>query len=217
MRLPDDDQQLFNGYLLLDLFQKHGARDIGNICGFFAVRTTWLCPCCHRDKEEIARLDKNGDLLCAIVEHHDHYGDLAQNLIEKATRAKGELHHEGWTAMQSIHKSFQRFPPTLICGDCNVLEPAAKKHVDSPSNFTFSPIEIMQFVDATPNQPHKLKHDRCEIIYKAAKLAMGDLSDHLRGVLANTRNNDDANFISIGDAAARVLKAVKLKTDEGKE
>src|SRR5262245_6756699 len=72
-----------NAGLLLDLMAQKGARDLGDIHYFFVTPFNWRCPICCRSKPEFARLDKNGDLLCCVRPHHDHYGDLAWRKFPK--------------------------------------------------------------------------------------------------------------------------------------
>lgn len=43
-----------------------------------------------------------------------------------------------------------RFPRTLICGDCNSADGAAKRKLGLPEHWSFSPIEIGQFVSVAP-------------------------------------------------------------------
>lgn len=44
-----------------------------------------------------------------------------------------------------------RFPPTLICGDCNSADGAAKRKLGLPEDWSFSPEEIARFVAAAPH------------------------------------------------------------------
>ena len=78
-----------NARLLFKLMQRFEAKDLGKISHFFEVCPEWRCPCCYRSKEEFARLDKNRNLLCQIVQHHDHFSEVLWNRI--SWRDLGEL------------------------------------------------------------------------------------------------------------------------------
>jgi len=210
MRLSNHEEQLKNCLLMMELFQKLNAYDTGNVRRFCEVTTAWRCPCCHRSKSEIARLDKNGNLLCAIAEHHDHFNDMASDQIRKAMRAAGEIETEDYMALNYVEGSFQRFSPTLVCEDCNVAEPEGKRLVCAKSSFTFAPWEIMQFVEVVPNHPHTVNYERCKAVYEAAITTVTVMASHLRGVIAGINSRNGTGFVSIGDAAVRALNAARV-------
>ena len=62
--------------------------------------TSWKCPSCQRTKVEIARPNKNGDLMCRLVEHHDHMKDLLlrkfQNISASMERVLADEAAEGF-------------------------------------------------------------------------------------------------------------------------
>jgi len=103
------------------------------------VQIGWRCPCCNRTAQELIRWSfinghtnrlKYGDeygmgWTLALIEHHCHSGD-----------------RDGW---------LPRFPVTLICGDCNSADGAAKRKLRLPEWWSFSPIEIKQFVTCVPH------------------------------------------------------------------
>ena len=210
MRLPNHEEQLKNCLLMMELFQKLNAYGTGNVRRFCEVTVDWRCPCCHRSKAEIARLDKNGNLLCGIAEHHDHFNDMASDQIRKAMKAIGEIERDDYAALSAVEFSFQRFPPTLICEDCNVAEPEGKRLVCAKSSFTFTPWEIMQFVEVVPNHPHTVNYERCKAVHDAAMTTVTVMANHLRGVLSGISNGNGTGFMSIGDAAVRALNAARI-------
>lgn len=193
-----------NARLLLDLIREHGAREPGSIPGFFETGDRWHCPVCFRSKSEIARLDKNGNLLCAIHLHHDHFGDFAANKLPRG-RGSNVLEFE---AGRVVRDSFYRFQPILICNDCNVAEGAAKKAARTVECFSFTPFEISGFIIVTPNAPHRIDSDAALRFYAAAKTVMSLYGDMLRKAIECSK---DDSFEQIGGAAWRVLKAVREK------
>lgn len=190
-----------NARLLYRLLQTTGAIGFGSISGFFEVFPEWRCPCCHRSKEEIVRLDKNAHLLCSIHWHHDHFLDLAREKI-------GPIE-------SSVEDSFCRFPRTQICSDCNVAESTlAKRSLNEDEkrlrHFSFAPFEIASFIIVRMNAGHSVDVERAQIAYQAAQPSMKLLGDRLRAVVQSIRTDADT-FEQVGGAAWRVLKEVNAK------
>jgi hypothetical protein len=197
-----------NFKLLLSLATQLGADGYGSICNFFEVDPEWRCPCCFRSKCEIARLDKNGKLFCAIHEHHDHFWD-AQGV---------RIPRDGiyFAERQVIGDSFDRFPPTLICNDCNVAEPLAKNAAGTPNYFTFAPHEIASFIIVKNNLPHEVDKEMASKLYASAKPGMEILAQRLTAV-ARGLSREDGEFEQIGEAALRVLLAAKRRMEHKDE
>jgi hypothetical protein len=189
-----------NARLLNQLEKQTGAAGLGAICGFFAVEASWRCPCCYRLKAEIVRLDKNDNLCCPVVEHHDHFEECVAKIIDY--RGIGTL------ARQSLDQSFVRFQPTMICGDCNVAEPVAKAIVEAPAAFSFTPYEIATFIDVTLNRPHVVDPDRAALAYKAAEPAMNLLGNKLRALreIVKVKDGDKDAWEPLAGPAWRVIK-----------
>ena len=99
---------------------------------------SWCCPSCGRNKREILRWTRRK------VAGRSFWGWIAPL----------HNHHD--------HSTLNRFPRTLICGDCNSADGLAKKELNLPSDWSFSPGEIRQFVTAIP-------HGSCCIDYQKAK------------------------------------------------
>lgn len=149
-----------------------GAQGFGNVMGFSKVPVDWRCPVCCRSKAEMARLDKNCNLLCAIPSHHDHFADEAYDRLKSA----GD---ENWQMRTAFAESFSRFPPTLVCNDCNIADVQAKSSVGAPSYFSFAPHEIACFIEVKPNQPHQLKPAAAQEMYESLKPTMRILARRL--------------------------------------
>ena len=176
-----DRQTVENARLLWELSSFWGAPNLGNICGFFHVPHDWRCPCCYRTKAEISRLDKNRNLFCPIVRHHDHLEDDIRGALSKLERG----------AREAYASSLIRFPPILICNDCNVIDSAAKKEVNAPAYFSFAPHEIAAFISPKINCAHRPEDINNEIL-QTIVCCVQPIVEILRNRLRDTANNGDS-------------------------
>lgn len=194
-----------NARLLYGLCQATGATGLGAIFGFFDVEPTWRCPCCYRSKPEIARLDKNNNLLCQIVGHHDHFDEHISSLWS-VTKQEPGLH-------AALRESLTRFPAMLICSDCNVAEPAAKRIVGAPVTFSFAPYEIASFIRVKANAPHEIIEERVHAAYAAAKPAMQLIAERVRSAV-RAREVNEAAWEPLNAALFRVLVTIKTQVPD---
>ena len=103
---------------------------------------SWRCPSCSRSKFELLRWTTRrfrqgvgacppfSDWFAGLHAHHDHAADYGNPAA--------------------------RFPETVICDQCNVAEGRAKRKLGLPLSFSFSPVEIAQFVVAFPHRCHAI-------------------------------------------------------------
>lgn len=119
---------------------------------------SWTCPACNRTKPEIVRPNKNGELMCHLVEHHDHMKDL---LIKRFQSISAGL--ERVVATEAADQFAKRSAPmvsaydnTAICVDCNNADTAAKRIAKTHEFFSFSPNEIYAFSITSPNREHRI-------------------------------------------------------------
>lgn len=196
-----------NCRLLLSLIDRFKAAGLGAVHNFFATAADACCPCCYRKKSDIARLDKNGNLSCRFVHHHDHFVDVSHNVV-MLFRPSGLQRDESvdYDTFNAVRSSFQRFPDTLVCEHCNNADAAAKLVVGAPKQFSFAPYEITGFIIVAPNEPHKIDPERAESIYEAAKPTMAGISERLRAL---KKAADGDTFEPIAAAAWRVLQNIK--------
>lgn len=192
-----------NKALLAKICGTHGAKGYGSISAFWETSPMWCCPCCYRSKPEIARLDRNGYLLCSIVWHHDHACDHIPNELQVRMSKAGE-----WQRYLTMIEHAGRFSDILICADCNVADSAAKAIVGATEAFSFAPFEIRHFVMARPNVPHQINPDRARIAYNAAQASMAVLGQQMDEVRA-ALTYPDAAWEQVCAPALRVLKALK--------
>ena len=61
-----------------------------------------------------------------------------------------------------------RFPKTLICGDCNSADGAAKRKLGLPATWSFTPAEISAFISVSPHSgATKIDYAIAQRIYEA--------------------------------------------------
>src|SRR5688572_14148061 len=150
-----------NAHLIYRLKEKLKAKGFGQISNFFETDARWCCPCCFRSKSEIARLDKNDNLCCSLVYHHDHFEDYAK---EQVVRPRFD---QNWHAHCALEDSFARFPHTLICQDGNTADTEAKKICGANKHFSFAPHEITAFIEVEENVAHHINRVRALEVYEA--------------------------------------------------
>ena len=98
----------------------------------------WRCPACGRSKYQLLRY-KGG-----LPVYSDGNSGVASNLIAPLAR-----HHDHSQGYVEIGRG--RFKETVICQDCNSAEGAARRMLNLPEDFSFSPTEIGQFVYGIPH------------------------------------------------------------------
>ncbi|MGE0118973.1 MAG: hypothetical protein AB7S71_07895 [Dongiaceae bacterium] len=120
--------------------------------------TDWACPGCNRGKPDIVRVNQHGELMCHLVEHHDHMGRYIEKCLADHV---GRL--PAFFATTNSERFARRSAPaisafdrTIICEDCNVVDTRAKKQVQAHPDFSFTARDIRKFVIARPNQPHEI-------------------------------------------------------------
>lgn len=112
------------------------------------IGPSWYCISCRRSRFQIMRWSKRFpntpqafmDWVAIVNTHHDHAGDQPG--------------------------CAPRFPRTVLCNQCNAADGAAKRRLQLPQNFSFSPEEIGRFVISTPHAAHKLDYEVAHAIYQ---------------------------------------------------
>ncbi|PWT94421.1 MAG: hypothetical protein C5B53_13190 [Candidatus Melainabacteria bacterium] len=126
---------------------------------FFETMDCWRCPCCKRWKSDIIRPDCNGKLMTHLARHHDHSEDGARAYFErKLAQCENPAPLKAW--FWRMIEAFRRFPPTIICQDCNTVDVAAKQIAGASKYFSFSPDELGRIFaldkDGIPRADHDL-------------------------------------------------------------
>jgi len=153
------------------MIRKFGANGVDMTSWWAMTPPGWTCVGCGRRKEEIARLNQNGDLMCRLVEHHDHMRDLLKEEFARISSSQESV------VADELAEHFAKRSATMIsaydnavvCDDCNSVDSKAKKLVGAPKAFSFSPAEIRRFVIATPNRAHALNEELATEIWLAGK------------------------------------------------
>ena len=188
-----------------DLAQKimshMGGRSFGAMHNFFNTEPDWVCPSCLRNKTEIARLDKNDQILCRIVEHHDHFVDYVVNVLQGS-----DLPRE---VKWSVKYNFCRFPETLICDDCNVQERRGKVAANAIDDFSFSPPEIGCFIKAMPNTAPQVN---CEIACELYDAIIPTQRVLAKRVLRVAKGDLQTSAMQIGDLTSPIIQRLAARS-----
>jgi rubredoxin len=132
---------------------------------------SWSCPACGRAKPEIVRLNKNGALMCRLVEHHDHMSDVLEKRFRIHSTSRDSIIADD-LAEEFAKRSapmVSSYDNSIICNDCNNADPDAKSVIGAPDDFSFSPTEIRSFIKALPNKPHAINADEARLAWEACK------------------------------------------------
>lgn len=155
----------------LDLLANWGASKADMNRWWVRTDANWGCPCCGRKKSEIVRLNKHGQLICHLHEHHDHMKDVLKKLFEESA-TKREFVMADETSKKFVERAafgLAAHDNTVICSDCNIAEGQAKIRMGAPEHFSFSPAQIAQFILPVANQPHQVDDAILRAIWVSAK------------------------------------------------
>lgn len=130
----------------------------------------WRCPCCHRDKPAIARLNKHSKLMGHLVEHHDHMEDEVKRIYTDLVSKKQwpDADEKGREFAKRVKGIVAAFEHAIICQDCNNADRHAKEAVGAPIAFSFSPLELERIVRIPPDD---IDVSEAQEIWKAQKHA----------------------------------------------
>lgn len=128
-----------------------------------SLANDWQCPGCVRTKYQILRWTiifpkipsaRRPGWAGGYHSHHDHSGDKYM-----------------WTGRPVWFSP--RFEPTIICEQCNSADANAKRKLELPSDFSFAPWEIRQFVLAHPHGKHLIDYPVALSIYSSLSDRLG--------------------------------------------
>lgn len=128
---------------------------------------TWICPGCKRNKSQIARLNKHGELTCYLVIHHDHMKSYIETRLGEYVGSLKAFHAspESEAFAKTLSDAVAAFDDVLVCPDCNAVDSVAKKLLGCPAVFSFTPRDIAHFVIAEPNRPHRIDPERLKEVW----------------------------------------------------
>ncbi|UFW92025.1 hypothetical protein BjapCC829_49705 (plasmid) [Bradyrhizobium barranii] len=163
------------------LLEQFGTTKLDLNSGWASTWTGWSCPCCRREKPQMARMSPGGVLLCRLEFHHDHIGDLTKRIFrERNARSEDrDINIQVSRAKDALLPLVERFEPTLICIDCNLAEGRAKLELtrEIDADFTFAPSEIATFITAGKNRTHEIDVEKARTAWLAARDDFTDRTD----------------------------------------
>ncbi|RUW04461.1 hypothetical protein EOA46_30920, partial [Mesorhizobium sp. M1A.F.Ca.IN.022.05.2.1] len=164
-----------------DLLARFGTTKLDLNSGWASTWTGWSCPCCRREKPQLARLSSGGVLLCRLEFHHDHVADRAKRIYrERNPRSEDrDVNIQISRTKDALMPLVERFEPTLICIDCNFAEGRAKLELTTEieGDFTFAPSEIATFITVGANRVHEIDAEKARLAWLAAKDDFADRID----------------------------------------
>lgn len=133
--------------------------------------TNWKCPVCKRDKSQIVRLNKHGDLSGQLHEHHDHMKDLVKKRFQELSASKKTVVADSLAEKFATRLSFSfaAYDNTVICSDCNSADMEAKKLINSHKYFSFAPSDISEFIIVNDNLEHQIDEKKAKQIWEGQK------------------------------------------------
>ena len=155
--------------------------------------THWICPGCGRGKLDVARLNTKGEIMCHLVEHHDHMKDVLKRRFQEISinREKVIASAEAEKFAKRSSMMISAFENTIVCVDCNNADAVAKKAVSAHSDFSFSSQELRQFINSTSNQPHQIIEKTAEKIWIDSKHTFElrlKIADRIAQIAANNEH-----------------------------
>ncbi|WP_123906193.1 hypothetical protein [Sphingorhabdus sp. YGSMI21] len=183
----------------------------------------WQCPCCQRYKPEIAKLTDQGVLHCQLDHHHDHLGDLAGEILRAATchDIPDELVRVRKRACNAALLLIERFAETLICNDCNAADAAMKAALGHrvDRHFSFSPLEIANFILPKPNSSHEPDNARGLEIWTHAQAQFSErlkFAEQLaKRITAGLHDRERLNYTGLDSGYDDAKLLFKLAADQG--
>lgn len=164
-----------------ELLKEFGTTKLDLNSGWASTWIAWSCPCCRREKPQLARLSPGGVLLCRLEFHHDHIADRAKKIFrERNPRSEDrDINIQVSRAKDALIPLVERFEPTLICIDCNLAEGRAKLELtgEVEGDFTFTPSEIATFITVASNRVHEIDVEMARAAWLAAKDDFADRTD----------------------------------------
>jgi rubredoxin len=136
----------------------------------------WRCGCCGRSKPEIARITSGGILLAHLHYHHDHLREHLLDLLNGrlGTPWSRNVPVEWLPGQDKVRGLVMRFRETLVCDGCNTAEGNAKKALDLPRHFSFTPKEIARFARAKPNAMVEVDVEAARAVWLGVKAEFED-------------------------------------------
>lgn len=186
-----------------ELLAKFGTTLLDLNSAWAATPMGWCCPCCHRDKTQLARVSAGGVLLCRLESHHDHLADHARRLFSSLVVVGDERDHiiQASRAKDALMPFVERFERTLVCIDCNLAEGMAKMMLtkEIEAYFTFTPNEIASFIRVRPNRVHEVDGELARRAWLAVQDDVADRLEFTRRMAARLTNGKHRREVTHAD------------------
>ncbi|MDP1953255.1 MAG: hypothetical protein Q8K71_02130 [Polaromonas sp.] len=154
--------------LTKELMARFGATEVDMTSWWAWTPSEWTCTACGRPKSAIARLNQKGQLMCRLVEHHDHMQNLLLERFRQISSSQDRVvadeiaEHFAKRSSQMV----SAYDNAIICNDCNNADAVAKGLASAHADFSFSPAEMRRFILAKPGQPHQIDGEIAAAIWK---------------------------------------------------
>lgn len=153
----------------------------------------WICPACGRKKIDLARLNTKNEIMCHLVEHHDHMKDVLRRRFQEISVNRkvvvADQHAENFAKRSSAMIS--AYENTLICVDCNNADVIAKKAASAHRDFSFSPKELRLIIKSNPNKVHEIDEDVAKKIWSEQQSTFElriKIADRISEIAANNEH-----------------------------
>jgi rubredoxin len=128
------------------LLAQHGTFNLELNKWWAVTPQNWRCPSCDRSKLELAKLSRTKCLVAKLVSHHDHANERVEAQAPVVWKENGSREPIAYALREHLKRLamgiLTRFPPTIVCEDCNNLEPLLKQKLGIPNVVTLTPTEI---------------------------------------------------------------------------
>ena len=154
--------------LTRELMQIFGAKGVDMTSWWAWTEPDWICSGCGRSKRELVRLNQKGQLMCRLVEHHDHMQDLLLKRFQEVSAAQDRVVADEF-AERFAKRSAQMvsaYDNTIVCNDCNNADALGKASAGAHPDFSFSPGELRRFVIAKAGAPHSIDKNTAKAVWK---------------------------------------------------
>jgi rubredoxin len=112
------------------------------------LEESWRCPGCDRTKFQIMRWTNRAP-----------QGQRFKGWIAPLAR-----HHD--KSQGPVDVAQGRFREQVICDHCNTADGTVKRKLKLPRQFSFSPADIRQFIQARPHRGHEIDYELARSIFE---------------------------------------------------
>lgn len=144
-----------------------GAKEFDMNSWWVETPQSWVCPACGRGKIDLARLNTKNEIMCHLVEHHDHMKDVLKRRFQEISVGRqvvvADEHAKRFAKRSAMMIS--AYENTLICVDCNNADVTAKNAATTHPDFSFSPQELLRIIKPEPNKAHEIDGDVAKAIW----------------------------------------------------